>query len=49
MQEVAFTHLYPATKGTGTVAEEIIQFAAALQSKGTELCDMLLEAEDDMM
>ena len=49
MQEVAFTHLYPATKGTGTVAEEIIQFAAALQSKGTELCDMLLHTEDGIM
>jgi len=49
MQEIYFTQLYPTTQGTRTIAEEIIQFAVVLQSKGTELCDMLLQAEDEIM
>ena len=49
IQEVAFTKLYPAAKGTGTVAEEVIHFTAALQSSGRELCDMLLQAGEGMM
>ena len=49
IQEVAFTKLYPAAKGTGTVAEEVIQFVAALQSDGKELCDMLLQAGEGLM
>ena len=44
IQEVAFTKLYPAAKGTGAVAEEVIHFVAALQSNGKELCNILLLA-----
>ena len=46
---MAFTKLYPAAKGTGTVAEEVIHFISALQSSGRELCDMLLQAGEGMM
>ena len=49
MQEVAFTKLYPAAKGTGTVAEDVIHFVTALQSNGKELCSMLLQAGEGLM
>ena len=49
MQEVAFTKVYPAAKGTGSVAEEVIHFVAALQSSGKELCGMLLLAGEGLV